>query len=136
MSRSSKVLLGVLGGAVLVLVLLPVFAGSGHFGSGLMMGQGGMMGGGWGFFGIIWMLVPLLFFGGLVALIVWAVTQLGTGGHAASGRHAASSAGVHDQSAEEILRQRFARGEIDAEEYEQRRRILSEQHRREEGSKK
>jgi putative membrane protein len=86
MSRSSKVLLGVLGGAVLVLVLLPVFAGSGHFGSGLMMGQGGMMGGGWGFFGIIWMLVPLLFFGGLVALIVWAVTQLGSGGHAASGR--------------------------------------------------
>jgi putative membrane protein len=113
-----------------VLVLLTVFAGSGFFGLGPMMGQGGMMGQGWGLFGIIWMLVPLLFLGGLVAVIVWAVTQL------TSGRHAAGSAGVHDQSAEEILRQRFARGEIDAEEYEKRRRILNEQHRREEGHKK
>jgi putative membrane protein len=137
MSRSFKIALGVLGGAVLVLVLLPVFAGSGLFGGSSMMGPGGMMGG-WGFFGIIWMLVPLLFLGGLIAVIVWAVTQL------ASGRHDASSAGVHQQpaeemlrqrSAEEILRQRFARGEIDAEEYEERRRILNEQHRGEEGPK-
>jgi putative membrane protein len=78
------------------------------------------MGGGWGLFGIIWMLVPLLFLGGLVALIVWAVTQ-----HT-SERHATGSAGVHEQSAEEILRQRFAHGEIDAEEYEERRHILNE----------
>jgi putative membrane protein len=130
MSRSFKMVLGVLGGAVLVLVLLPVFEGSsGFFGLGPMMAQGGMMGQGWGLFGIIWMLVPLLFLGGLVAVIIWAVTQL------TSGRHAAGSAGVHDRSAEEILRQRFARGEIDAEEYKERRRILNEQHRREEGHK-
>ena len=32
-----------------------------------------------------------------------------------------------EDSAEETLRQRFARGEIDAEEYEQRRRILREE---------
>ena len=32
-----------------------------------------------------------------------------------------------EDSAEEILRQRFARGEIDAEEYEQRLRILREE---------
>jgi putative membrane protein len=32
----------------------------------------------------------------------------------------------HEDSAEETLRQRFARGEIDAEEYEERRRILRE----------
>src|SRR5918995_6671791 len=127
MSRSLKVLLGVLGGAVLVLVLLPVFAGSGLFGSGSMMGQGGMMGGGWGIFGIIGMLVPLLFIGGLIAVIVWAVTQLGSGGHAPSGRYAAGSAGIHEQSAEEIVKQRFARGEIDAKEYEERHRILREE---------
>lgn len=36
-----------------------------------------------------------------------------------------------EDSAEEILRQRFARGEIEAEEYEERRRILNEQHSRE-----
>jgi putative membrane protein len=128
MSNSMKVMLGVLGGAVLVLVVLTVFAGSGLFGGGSMMGPGGMMGGGWGFFGIIWMLVPLLFLGALVVVIVWAVTQLGSGGHTAPGRNDASSAGVRGQSAEEILRQRFARSEIDAEEYEERRRVLNEQY--------
>jgi putative membrane protein len=129
MSTSLKVLLGVLGGAVLVLVVLPVFfATSGLFGSGSMMGQGGMMDqgdmmGGWGVFGMAWMvLLPLLFIGGPIALAVWAVMVLG------SGRRDAGSAGdVHEQSAEEIVRQRFARGEIDAEEYEERRRILREE---------
>src|SRR5215203_6785716 len=101
MSRSVKIVLGVLGSIVLVLVLLPVFAASGPFGSdsmmgqGGMIGQGGMMGGGWGIFGIIGMLVSLLFFGGLIAVIVWAVTQLGSGGHAPSGRYAPGSAGIH-----------------------------------------
>ena len=130
MSRGSKVLLGVLGAAVVVSVLLAVFAGSGLFGSGPMMGKGGMMDG-WGGFGMVWMvplmlLVPLLFIGGPIALVVWAVMQLGSGGHAASERHDAGSAGVHDQSAEEIVKQRFARGEIDAEEYEERHRVLRE----------
>ena len=32
-----------------------------------------------------------------------------------------------EDSAEETLRQRFARGEIDTEEYEQRHRVLSEE---------
>ena len=131
MSRNSKVLIGVLGGAFVV-VLVTIFAGSGLFGSGSMMGQGDMMGQGWGVLSVLGMglmmlgvvLVPLLLLGGLIAAIVLAVTQLGSGGHAASGRHAAGSAGVHEQSAEETLRQRFARGEIDAEEYEERHRVL------------
>ena len=129
MNSSSKVLLGVLGGALLVLVVLPVLAASGLFGStpmmgqGSMMGQGGMMDGGWGVFGIAWMvLLPLLFIGGPIALAVWAVMMLGPGRH-----DAGSAGGVHEQSAEEIVRQRFARGEIDAEEYEERLRILSEE---------
>jgi putative membrane protein len=124
MSNTLKVLLGVLGGAVLVLVLLPIVVGGGLFGSGSMMGQGGMMDGGWDVFWIIGTLVPLLLFGGLIAVIVWAVMRLGSGGPAASGRHTAGSAGIHEQSAEETLRQRFARGEIDAEEYKERHRVL------------
>jgi putative membrane protein len=130
MSNTLKVLLGVVGGAVVVLVLLPVFAGGSLFGSGSMMGQGGMMSqdgmmdGGWGVFWIIGTLVPLLLFGGLIAVIVWAVMRLGSGGPAASGRHTAGSADIQEQSAEEILRQRFARGEVDAEEYEERLRVL------------
>ena len=87
-------------------------------GPGGMMGQGGMMGGGWGIFGFIRILFPLLLLGGLVAVIVWAVTNLG------SGRHASGNARVHDQSAEEILQQRFARGEIDVEEYQRSLGVL------------
>jgi putative membrane protein len=132
MSRNTKVLIGVLGGALVVLVVGTIFAGSGLFGSGSMMGQGDMMGQGWNILSIFGMglmmlgvvLVPLLLLGGLIALIVLAVTQLGSGGHASSGRHAAGSAAVHEQSAEETLRQRFARGEIDAQEYEERHRVL------------
>src|SRR5215216_1230104 len=132
MSRNNKVLLGVLGGAALVLVVLTVFAGSALFGSGPMMGWGGGMMGGWGVFGMGLMmlgvvLVPLLLLGGLIAVIVLAVTQLGSGGHDGSERHARGSAGVHEQSAEETLRQRFARGEIDAKEYEERLRVLREE---------
>jgi uncharacterized membrane protein len=35
--------------------------------------------------------------------------------------------GRREDSAEETLRQRFARGEIDAEEYEERHRVLREE---------
>lgn len=135
MSGSTKVVLGVLG--ALLLVLLVAFAGGGLFGSGPMMypdgtmGQGGMMGqqggwgpggmmdGGWGTWGIVWMFVPLLFWGGLIALLVWAVVRL------ASGRHGEVGLETREEAAEDILRQRFARGEIDAEEFEKRQRILS-----------
>jgi putative membrane protein len=122
MSRSFKMVPGVLGGAVLLLVVLPVFAGSGLFGSGSMMGQGGMMDGGWGILGILGVLVQLLFWGGLLAVIVWAVVRI-----TANRQGGSTDARVGGDSAEEILRQRFARGEIDAEEYDERRRILREQ---------
>src|ERR671910_2886144 len=128
MSRSLKVLLGVLGGGLLVLVVLPVFAGSGLFGSGPMMGQGSMMGqggmmdGGWGVLGIVWLLVPLLFWGGLLAVIVWAVVRI-----TANRQGGGADARAGGNSAEEILKQRFAQSEIDAEEYEERHRILREE---------
>jgi|SRR5215216_4953679 len=128
MSSSFKVLLGVLGGAVVVLVLLPVFAGSGLFSSGSMMGPGGMMGqggmmdGGWGVLGILGLLVQLLFLSGLLAVIVWAVVRI-----SANRQGGGADARAGGNSAEEDLRQRFARGEIDAGEYEERHRILREE---------
>src|SRR5215204_1865919 len=111
MSNTLKVLLGVLGGAL--------------FGSGSMMGQGGMMGqgsmmdGGWGTLGILGVLVQLLFWGGLLAVIVWAVVRI-----TANRQGGGTDARVGGDAAEEVLRQRFARGEIDQEEYEQRHRVL------------
>lgn len=67
--------------------------------------------GGW------WMgLMMILFWGGLIALIVWAVqaTQSQRSGHTSS----AGSNAMH------ILEERFARGEIDHEEFDQRKRVL------------
>jgi putative membrane protein len=118
MSSGIKVVLGFLGGALLVLVLVAVFGGN-FFGPGPMMGQGGMMGqGDGGAWWILGMLVPLLFLGGLIALTAWVIV------HLTSGRRGESTPGTREDSAEEILRQRFARGEIDAKEYEERHRTL------------
>jgi putative membrane protein len=70
-----------------------------------------------GFWGL-WILFPLLFWGGIVFLIVWTVTRIFP-----RGRGDDRSEEPRD-SAEEILRERFARGEINAEEYERSLEIL------------
>lgn len=75
----------------------------------------GMMGG----FGPVWMLIPFLFWGALLAVTVWAVVKIfpaqgGGGGDPEAPR----------DSAEEILRGRFARGEIEAGEYERSLKVL------------
>lgn len=82
-----------------------------------MMGawDGGMM----GTFGWLWMLIPLLFWGGLLVLIAWAVVRIFPGGQAGGVPRDGSA-----PSAEDILRERLARGEIDAEEYGERLRVL------------
>ena len=75
----------------------------------------GMMGGGsW-----LWMLVPLLFWGGLLAFAAWALVRIfpNRGG-------SDQFSGAREESAEEILRKRFARGEIDTEEYERSLEVL------------
>jgi putative membrane protein len=84
--------------------------------------------GGWGAFGWLGMLITLLFWGGLLVLIIWAVIRVvsalehrhGTPHHT-PGDHAQAS------SAEEILKERFARGELNTEEYKERRRLLREE---------
>lgn len=66
---------------------------------------------GWMALGIIWMLV---FWGGIIALIVWAVTRLT--------RSRPSERG----DLMEIARTRYARGEITKEQFEQIKKDLSE----------
>ena len=65
-----KVILGVLGGAIAVLLLIGGFSGGGMGGMGSMM-SGGIIGG--GIFGMLlfWVLVVAL----IVALVVWIVNQ-------------------------------------------------------------
>lgn len=67
--------------------------------------------GGWWM--VLWM---VLFWGGLIVVAIWAVRAL-----SGSGR---SPSGGGRKGALEILEERFARGEIDADEFEQRRATL------------
>ncbi len=69
------------------------------------------MGFGGGFFGPFMMLLTLVL---IVAVIVWAVRWLGGGGGAASERNRSL----------DILGERFAKGEIDQQEFDERRRAL------------
>ena len=78
-----------------------------------------MWNGGWGgwFFGPIMMIV---FIAVAVVVVVLLVRWLGGPGH--GGAHL----GPPGKTPMDILKERFARGEIDKEEFEERRRILGE----------
>ena len=71
--------------------------------------------GSWGWIG---MLMMLLFWFGVIALIVWAVS-----GNTAR-RASTSNDGPREDRSLSILRERFARGELTEEEYDQARRTL------------
>jgi uncharacterized membrane protein len=72
MSDGLKVLLGVLGGAVLVLLLISVFGGGSMMGGMGSMMSGSMMGGGL-FGGLFMLLFWVLVIALIVALVVWIV---------------------------------------------------------------
>ena len=65
-----------------------------------------------------WMLIPFLFWGGLLILIAWVVMRV------FPRRSEDDRLEAPRDSAEEILRERFARGDISAEEYERALEIL------------
>jgi putative membrane protein len=76
-----------------------------------MMGYG-FDGGG---FGGIWMLGGLLVMVGFVVLLVWAIGAMSRGG---------TSREPERPAALDILRERYARGEITAQEFEQAKKTL------------
>jgi putative membrane protein len=77
-----------------------------------------MSGDGWGW---IWGgLMMLIFWGGLVALVVFLVRGFAAG--PSRGQQTRS-----EPDAREILAERFARGELSEDEFEQRRRVLERQ---------
>ncbi len=87
----------------------------------LMMYMPGTMDGPMGGWGGLWwpfMLIPLLLWGVFLSLLAWLAVRVFS-----KGRGAARPGATID-SAEEILRERFARGDISAEEYERALEIL------------
>ena len=87
---------------------------------GMMNGMGTFgfpMGG--GALGWIGMLVQILFWAGILVLIAWAIMRI------FPQRHSEGSEMHRGETAEEILGQRFARGEIDEKEYQAKRHALS-----------
>jgi len=82
-----------------------------------MMGYDGM---GWGGMGFGGMIAMILFWVVLIAAIVWAVSRLLPGRQAPSG---APSSG--QETPEDILDRRYARGEIDLETYQAQRAALA-----------
>lgn len=110
----------IIGGIIVgILVILPTVFGliwGGQYGGWGMMGPGmmgpGMMGG----FGWMW-LMPI-FWIVVLGLIVWAVVT------AVRRPGEADSSSRSTDSALEILKRRYARGEINKEEYEEKKKDL------------
>jgi len=70
----------------------------------------GSWGGAWPW-GLFWLVLAFLFWGSLLALLIWAVRV---------------ASGPRHESAQRILKRRLASGEITQEEYERIRRLLED----------
>lgn len=118
MNQSTKTAL-IIGGVILAIFLvLPLLWGalSGWPGGGWGMMGPGMMGGfGWGW---LMPIFPILTLG----LIIWGVLALFGG---LAGTASSDSASSRTDSALEVLKKRYARGEISKEEYEEKKRDLT-----------
>ena len=88
----------------------------------------------WGYYSgmsgwmVVWMVLSSLFWLALVAIAVWALVRFVNRRPSGSARygHDATTKVPAGPSADEILRQRFARGEIDADTFERMRAQLEQ----------
>lgn len=85
------------------------------------MMRDGMMNGWWGVWGILWVLIALGVLALLIAGVVWLVHSMATGG-----RGRPPSPGAGGGSTRDILDVRYARGEIDRDEYVRARQDLGD----------
>ena len=116
MDKSIKTAL-IIGGVIIVLiVVLPLVFGliwGGQYGGWGMMGPGMMGGFGWmAIMPVLWIVV--------LGLIIWAVVAAVRGSS-----ESRSSDSSKADSALEVLKRRYARGEINKEEYEEKKRDLA-----------
>ena len=80
----------------------------------------GMMGNGW--WDLLMILFWLLVLAGIVLLVIWAVRQLSGTGHGTAHKEFPGQTPIEDPC--EIVRMRYARGEITKEQYEEMCRTL------------
>ncbi len=106
--KKGWIMVAVLTGFILTRLASPAAAQWGHNMMGWQMGGFGMI-----FMMIFWILVII----GLVLLVKWLFTN-------ASGPQGSPGSSPGRPSPLDILQERYARGEIDKEEYEERRRVL------------
>ena len=112
MNKGLKIALTIIGGvAVLVLVVLTAIGGIYRSYWGWGMNRYGMMGG----FGSWWMIIPMVI---IVGVVIWGIVALAGSGRCR--RHEEHG----DESPQEILRRRYAKGEINKEEFEQKKKDL------------
>ena len=115
MNKNTKTALIIGGIAIAIMIIVPLAFGAvsgGQYGGCGMLGPGMMGGFGWGWF----MPVFFIFFWGLV---IWGIVALVRG---LSGPRDSDSSKA--DSALEVLKKRYARGEIDKEEYEEKKKDL------------
>ena len=117
----SGTLIAIVGGVIAVVLLFCLFGGAvmgtGMWGGGHMWGWDGN--GAWSWWGLGMMLIMMLFWvlviAAIIAGIVWVVRQASDGTNDGSARQG---------QALNILRERYARGEITKEEFERMRQDL------------
>ncbi|MDP2744792.1 MAG: SHOCT domain-containing protein [Dehalococcoidia bacterium] len=116
MNQTTKVVL-IIAGVLLLLMIVPslIWGGaSGGYGGG-MMGPGMM--GGFGLLGWFGPILMVLFW----VLVIWGIIALVRGTNWTGPSDSSSS---RSDSALEILRKRYSRGEINKEEYEEKKKDL------------
>ena len=116
MNGSARAALIVGGIALAFLIAVPLIGGGvpGWLGGWGVMGPGMMGGFGWGWFMPV---LPVLF--GL--LVIWTIASLA---HGADRRSITESGSNRSDSALEVLKMRYARGEIGKREYEEKKKDL------------
>ncbi len=107
MNKNTKTALIIGGIIVAILVVLPIVFGAFGFG---MMGPWMMGGYGWGWFMPI---VMVVFWG----LVIWGIVALVRG--------LSTGSSAQSDSALDILKKRYARGEINKQEYEEKKKDLT-----------